>query len=375
MISESHARNCDVAQEPPLGMEIALELQSLDMEMTYNNEILVVGAGLSGSVVARQLAESGYKVRIVEQRDHVAGNCYDYVNDIGIRVHSYGPHIFHTSNKRVYDWLSQFTSWIQYEHRVVAKISKNRLVPFPPNAETLRHVPRGQLLDTFYRPYTIKMWGLSVEELNNNIVNRVPIREDGEDRYFPGDIYQALPRDGYTHMVENMLDHDLIKVSLKTKFDPEMESEYGHTFNSMPIDQYFNFEHGELPYRSIKFHNEIFKSPQLYNHPVVNFTDNSKFTRVTEWKNFPGHGTHPSQTYVTYEEPCDYKDNSCERYYPINDRNGSNRATFKRYYEQIPDHMTFIGRCGLYVYINMDQAVSSALAAAHKFTEKKRLAA
>jgi UDP-galactopyranose mutase len=343
--------------------------------MHRRERILVVGTGLSGSVVARELADHGYGVSIIDRRNHVAGNCYDYVSDLGIRVHKYGPHIFHTSNRTVVDWLSRFCEWVDYEHKVVAMLADGRLVPFPPNRETLRYVIPENLADVFYRPYTKKMWGLSLEELNRSIINRVPMRDDDEDRYFPKDTFQKLPRDGYTSMVNHILDHPLIEVRLDTVFKKSMERHYAHVFNSMPIDEYFDFLHGELPYRSIKFQHEVIEAPSMTDHPVINYTDDLKFTRVTEWKNFPGHGDHKDRTLITREEPCDCRDNGHERYYPVNDSAGTNAAIYRQYKAMAPDHMSFIGRCGQYVYLNMDQAVSSALAASRRFIAKRALAA
>lgn len=337
--------------------------------------ILVIGAGISGCVVARELADHGYEVSIIDRRDHVAGNCYDYVSDLGIRVHKYGPHIFHTSNWTVVDWLSRFCEWIDYEHKVVAMLDDGRLVPFPPNRETLRYVTPEKLADVFYRPYTEKMWGLPIEELNRNIINRVPTRDDGEDRYFPKDAFQKLPNDGYTSMVNQILDHPSIEVHLKTAFDKSMEQHYAHVFNSMAIDEYFDFIHGELPYRSIIFHHEVIEAPRVTVHPVINYTDDSRFTRVTEWKNFTGHGDHEGRTLITHEEPCDFRDNGHERYYPVKDSAGKNAAIYGRYKAMTPDHITFIGRCGQYVYLNMDQAVSSALASSRRFIARRALAA
>lgn len=330
-------------------------------------EFLIVGAGLSGATIARGLAESGHEVLIIDQKKHVAGHCYDFVDETGIRVHKYGPHIFHTSNSLVFDFLSRFTEWIDYEHRVVAKLSSGELVPFPPNSNTLKKINKDAVIDTFYRPYSEKMWALNLEELNPKIIDRVPIRSDAEDRYFPKDIYQKLPKNGYTHLVENILDHKRIKIQLETKFEAPMAHNYSHTFNSMPIDEFFDYRFGDLPYRSIKFHNNLHEMKSISAFPVINFTDRSKFTRQTEWKNFPLHGKNDRFTLVTVEEPCDYKDNEYERYYPVMDHAGKNRNTFKKYELLSPQNMTFIGRCGMYLYLDMDQAVSAALSVYRKF--------
>lgn len=333
------------------------------------NTILIVGSGLSGATIARELAENGFHVVVIDRKDHIAGHCYDYNLENGIRVHKYGPHIFHTSNETVISWLSRFTTWIDYEHKVVARLDDGKLVPFPPNKATLESVEYTNLVDTFYRPYTEKMWGKTLEELNPKILRRVPIRNDHEDRYFPNDKFQKLPEHGYTQLIDNILDHSSIEVRLNTPFNKDEHSHYFHIFNSMPIDEYFEFRFGELPYRSIKFHHTVFDQRSKSSHAVINFTDTDKFTRETEWKNFPGHGENIHETIVTKEEPCDYRDNNYERYYPVNDAAGENRATYQKYKELTPEKMTFIGRCGQYVYIDMDQAVSSSLGLSRKFLE------
>jgi len=329
--------------------------------------ILVVGAGFSGAVVARALAEKGYQVEVIDKKDHVAGHAYDYTNHLGIRVHKYGPHLFHTSNQKVVDWLSRFTQWTPYQHKVKAMLADGRLVTLPVNAETKAIVGEDNVLDIFFRPYTRKMWGKELEELDPSIINRVPIRDDLNELYFPNDSFQALPTHGYTRLIENMLDHPGIRVRLNTAYTPQDSAGFAHTFNSMPIDEYFGFKYGHLPYRSIKFHVVDIAAPRCYPVPSINFTHDGPYTRLTEWKNLPGHGSHPYQTTLTFEEPCDYKDNDMQRYYPVKDVSGANSALYKRYKEETPAHTTFIGRCGMYVYIDMHQAVSSALACASSY--------
>ena len=323
--------------------------------------ILVVGAGFSGAVVARELADRGLQVEVIDQKDHVAGHAYDYTNHLGIRVHKFGPHLFHTSNQKVVDWLSRFTEWIPYQHKVKAMLADGRLVTLPVNAETQQIVGEENVLDVFFRPYTRKMWGKELEELDPSIINRVPIRNDLNDLYFPNDSFQALPRNGYTRLMENILDHPNIRVTLNTKYQHSDSNGFSHTYNSMPIDEYFDFRYGDLPYRSIKFHTLDIAAPRCYPVPSINFTHDGPHTRLTEWKNLPGHGEHPHMTTLTFEEPCDYKDNDMQRYYPVKDISGKNVALYKRYRAETPEHMTFIGRCGMYVYIDMHQAVSSAL--------------
>jgi UDP-galactopyranose mutase len=329
--------------------------------------ILVVGAGLSGATIARELAEAGHIVDVIDRRHHIAGNAYDYYNEHGIRVHEYGPHLFHTNNKEVFDYLSRFTQWADYKHKVKAQLEDGRYVTLPVNKETKEIVGEENVLDIFFRPYTKKMWGVELDELNPEIINRVPIRDDDNELYFPNDEYQAMPVMGYTNMVNNMLSHINITVKLKTEFDKHMEPHYDHVFNSMPIDQYFGFKFGKLPYRSIKFHTVTLPLSSALPTATVNFTHDGPHTRVTEWKKIPCHGTNKYNTTLTFEEPCDYADNNFERYYPVKDRDGKNRELYEQYKNETPENMTFIGRCGLYAYLDMHQAVNSALATARKF--------
>ena len=179
--------------------------------MRQSNSILVVGAGFSGAVIARELAESGRHVVVIDKRDHVAGNAYDFTNEIGIRIHKYGPHLFHTSNDKVVEWLSKFTEWRPYQHKVKALLSDGRLVTLPVNKETTEIVGKENVLDIFFRPYTRKMWGIELEQIDRDIINRVPIRDDMNELYFPNDTFQALPAQGYTRTVEKILDHPNIE--------------------------------------------------------------------------------------------------------------------------------------------------------------------
>lgn len=328
--------------------------------------ILVVGAGFSGATIARFLAEAGYSVEVIDCRDHIGGNAFDYTNEHGIRIHKYGPHLFHTNSGKVVKWLSRFTEWVPYQHRVKAILNDGRYVTLPVNRETKEIVGEENILDIFFRPYTKKMWGVDLEDLDPSIVNRIPVRDDDNELYFPNDEFQSLPERGYTHLFENMLDHSLIKVQLNCQFERQMESEYQHVFNSMPIDVYYEKRFGDLPYRSIRFHHLSLPLPRLLPTTSINFTHDGPYTRITEWKNLPGHGRNACFTSLTYEEPCDYLDNNEERYYPVKDVLGENKKKYLKY-KSIPNpQVTFIGRCGLYAYIDMDQAVSSALSIAEK---------
>jgi UDP-galactopyranose mutase len=333
-------------------------------------KILVVGAGFSGSVIAHELAKLGFFVDVIDERDHIAGNAYDYENEHGIRIHKYGPHIFHTNNKKVYEWVTQFSEWVEYKHKVKAQLSNGEYVTLPVNRETKNKVGKENIIDIFYRPYTKKMWDKELEELDPNILKRVPIRDDDNEYYFPDALYNVMPKYGYTEVFKDILNHENIKVSLNTPFTKDMETDYSHVFNSMAIDCYYDYEFGHLPYRSLKFHHVSLPMTKVLPTSVVNFTHDGKYTRMTEWKQFPNHGTSDKWTTLTYEEPCDYKENDFKRFYPVKDINGENRNLYNRYKAIENTKTTFIGRCGMYVYIDMDQAINSSLAIVEKFKGK-----
>jgi UDP-galactopyranose mutase len=327
-------------------------------------KVLIVGAGLSGATIARELAEAGIRVDLIDRRNHVAANAFDETNEYGIRVHRYGPHLFHTSDIRVVNWLSQFCEWVPYKHKVKALLSDFRYVTLPVNLETKKIIGSENVQSILFRPYTKKMWGIDIEDLDSSVLARIPIRDDLNELYFPNDNFQALPRGGYTQLVKNILSHEKIRIFLNTKFDKKMLPEYEHCFNSMPIDEYFDFALGELPYRSIKFHTYTIPVPRVLPVATVNFTHEGPYTRVTEWSALPEHGESKWHTTITIEEPCDYRDNNMERYYPMKDASGENRALYRRYRAMTGPTMTFIGRCGTYAYLDMHQAVSHGLSTA-----------
>ena len=335
-------------------------------------KVLIVGAGFSGVTVARTLAEAGHKCHVIDKRPHIGGNAYDYNNHLNIRIHAYGPHIFHTNNEKVVNWVKRFGEWIDYKHKVKAQLSDGRYVTLPVNKETKEIVGEKNILDTFFRPYTKKMWGVELDELDPSIINRIPIRDDDNEYYFPNDKFQIMPKDGYTKIFENILDHENIKTDISITFDKSMEKDYDYIFNSMPIDVYFNFKHGKLPYRSIKFINIDLPMAKVLPTSVVNFTHSEPYTRITEWKNFPNHGTS-NYTTVTVEEPCDYEDNSEERYYPVKDLKGENRERFKKYKKEVDNtKIKFIGRCGNYAYLDMHQAIAAAMTASKQFINNNK---
>ena len=210
------------------------------------------------------------------------------------------------------------------------------------------------------------MWELELEELDVSVVQRIPIRTDSDDRYFPADRFQMLPRDGYTRLFENLLDHDRIDVALGRPFEPALLRGYAHCFNSMPIDEFFDYRFGPLPYRSIRFHHRLRSVEQsLGNAATVNFTDAGPLTRQTDWSRLPYHVVRPGPVKtVTLEEPCDYTANGYERYYPVKTSDGRHQAVYRRY-KALADArpgMTFIGRCGTYQYLDMHQVINQSLA-------------
>jgi UDP-galactopyranose mutase len=373
--------------------------------------VLVVGAGFAGAVYARTLAERGWHVAVIDRRPHVAGNAYDQVDATGTRIHRYGPHLFHTNNERVVTWLTRFGVFVPYEHRVRAELPDGRCVPLPINRQTINavfgvhlsgpdavrdflaaqaephpapasaadhlhaHIGR-RLTDLFFRPYTRKMWALDLEELDAAVVRRIPLRFDDEDRYFPGEAFQMLPRDGYTRLVEAILDHPAIRVTLGVAFDRSMVRACAHCFNSMAIDEYFDNCLGPLPYRSIRFHH--LSVPAEYargDATTLNYTDDGPLTRETDWSRLPGHAARADGARtITREEPCDYRDNDLERYYPVKTTDGRYDAVYRRYRALAAREgdVTFIGRCGTYQYLDMHQVINQSLAGAELWADGNR---
>ncbi|GAB4253807.1 MAG: UDP-galactopyranose mutase [Methylomicrobium sp.] len=373
-----------------------------------NNDILVVGAGFAGATIARELAESGrFSVHVIDRRDHVAGNAFDPVDThLKIRVHRYGPHIFHTNDVRIVEYLSRFTEWIPYSHRVEAWVENTGYVPLPINRLTLNAIYRRQLadqtevrafLDTircrhrkpvnalqiaentygteltqlFFARYTRKMWGIELSDLPPEILARLPVRYDDNCDYF-NDKFQFMPKHGYLGLFENLLDHPAITVSLSCAFDKSMEKAYYHIFNSMPIDVYFEECFGALPYRSIKFEHRFV---DVHDQPVptVNFTDESAYTRQTDWRLYPGCDLGASSALLTLERPCSYDENDYERYYPVKTVDGVPQQLYRRYRDEADKlaHVTFIGRCGQYIYYDMHQVVANSLKIAKTFLQKQ----
>ncbi|CAI3787773.1 UDP-galactopyranose mutase [Pseudomonas sp. MM227] len=354
-------------------------------------DYLVVGAGFAGSVIAERLAAGlGMNVLVIDRREHIGGNAYDHLDAAGVMVHRYGPHIFHTNAQRIVDYLSRFTQWRPYEHRVLAQVD-DHLVPIPINLTTLntlfdlqmdeagaerflaeRAQPvecirtsedvvinqiGEQLYQKFFQGYTRKQWGLDPSQLDKSVTSRIPTRTNVDDRYFT-DSFQAMPLDGYTRMFENMLDHPRIDVLLDTDFAQVREQlACTQLIYCGPVDEYFEFRLGRLPYRSLRFEHKTLQQPQLQAVAVVNYPDEAvPYTRITEYKHLTGQ-QHP-HTSITYEYPCAEGD----PYYPI--PRAENAQLYQRYKALADDTpgVTFLGRLGTYKYYNMDQVVGQALA-------------
>ncbi len=368
--------------------------------------VLVVGAGFAGACYARELAEAGHSVTVIDQRHHIGGNAYDEVSAQGVRVHRYGPHLFHTNMADVVAWLRRFGELVPYQHKVEAIVPSGARVPMPVNRSTINAVfglslddedavtaflasqgePIGEprnageylrskigpvLTDLFFRPYTRKMWALDLEDMDAAVVKRIPLRHDDEDRYFPNDQFQYLVSDGYTALFERLLQHERIEVRLNQVFEREMLADYDVCFNSMPIDAFFDNAFGPLPYRSIRFHHR--SEPEGYGagySSVTNFTDAGPFTRETDWARLPGHRVvETGAKTVTLEEPCDYADNNYERYYPVKTSDGRFEVIYEKYRalaEQRGD-CHFIGRCGTYKYLDMHQVINQSRSGARKW--------
>jgi UDP-galactopyranose mutase len=355
-------------------------------------DYVIVGAGFAGSVMAERLArDSGKRVLVIDRRAHVAGNAYDHRDENGILIHQYGPHIFHTNSAEIVAYLSAFTAWRPYTHRVLASID-GMLVPIPINRTTInalyglslttdqqaadflaaRAEPTAvvetsedvvvtavgrDLYEKFFRGYTRKQWGLDPSQLDKAVTSRVPTRTDTDDRYFT-DVHQAMPADGYTAMFERMLDHPGIDIMLGTDFaDLSPAITFDRLVYTGPIDEYFGYRYGKLPYRSLRFQHERLDQETFQPVAVVNYPDEATpFTRITEYKYLTGQVS--PQTSITYEYPSDEGD----PYYPV--PRAENQELFKRYeaLALAEPNVIFVGRLATYRYYNMDQVVGQALA-------------
>jgi UDP-galactopyranose mutase len=353
-------------------------------------DYLVVGAGFAGATIAERLAvHAGKRVLICDKRPHIGGNAFDFYDEHGILIHKYGPHIFHTNSAEVFGYLSRFTEWRAYQHRVRAWVD-GQLVPIPINLDTINQLygtrftslelenffasvaePRHplktsedvivnrvgrELYEKFFRNYTRKQWGLDPSELDAAVTARVPVRTNRDDRYFT-DTYQSMPLHGYTRMFERMLAHPNIHILVNSDYrDIRALVPHRQLIYTGPVDEYFDYCFGKLPYRSLRFQWQTREVATAQAAPVINYPNEHLYTRVTEFKQLTGQ-EHPKSTLV-YEYPT----NEGDPYYPV--PTSANAALYAKY-QALADatpEVQFLGRLGTYKYYNMDQVVAQALA-------------
>jgi UDP-galactopyranose mutase len=370
-------------------------------------DALVVGAGYAGSIMAERLAsQCGHRVLIIDRRDHIAGNAYDYADEHGVVCHKYGPHIFHTQSDKVVDYLSHFTEWRPYEHRVLANVRGQQL-PMPINRDTINRLygldldseeaveaflaeraePRERietsedscvarfgrdLYEAFFQGYTRKQWARDPSELHASVCARIPIRFNQDDRYF-GDAFQKMPADGYTAMFERILDHPNIEVRTSTDFAEVRETvAYDQLVYTGPIDEFYDHRFGKLPYRSLEFEHRTVETPDgELVQPVASINEPSAdvpFTRTTEYRHLTGQ-THTHSTLAT-----EYPRSEGDPYYPV--PQAGNRELYKRYETlgaQQDPNVTFVGRLARYQYLNMDQVTGQALSTFEGLVESGRV--
>jgi UDP-galactopyranose mutase len=359
---------------------------------------LIVGAGFAGSVLAERLAsQRGDKVLVIDKRDHIGGNAFDVKNADGIWIHQYGPHIFHTNSDMILSYLSTFTQWRPYAHRVLAKVD-GQLLPIPINLDTVNRLyglslsseelegflaARAEpieeivtsedvvvskvgrdLYEKFFRGYTRKQWGLDPSQLDKSVTSRVPTRTNRDDRYFE-DKHQCMPLNGYTRMFERMLAHPNITVMTGKSFEQVRDQvDYKRLIFTGPVDEYFDYCYGKLPYRSLRFVHETLDKTWHQPVAVVNYPQTEDYTRITEYKHLTGQA-HP-KTSITYEYPSDLGD----PFYPV--PRPENQELYKRY-EKLANatrEVWFAGRLATYRYYNMDQIVGQALATFKRIDEE-----
>ena len=359
-----------------------------------SHKILIIGAGISGAVLAERYAANGKKVLIIEKRDHIAGNCYDFIDDNGILVSKYGAHLFHTNEKEVWQYVNRFAQWYAWEHTVLAKV-EDQLVPIPVNRDTVNTLFNLQLKNSeemeqwleenrvkieypkngkeavlnkvgntlyekMFRHYTKKQWDKYPEELDASVLDRIPVRTNTDNRYF-SDTYQALPKGGYTKMFENILKHPNITIRLETDyFDIKQQlPSFEKIFYTGPIDRFFEFKHSlieKLEYRSINFVSETINKEFFQENSVINYPGMEvDYTRIIEYKHF---GNQLSKKTTIVKE---YTTDEGEPYYPV--LNTKNQEIYKKYKEEAAKHpnIHFVGRLANYKYFNMDQAFKNAL--------------
>lgn len=357
----------------------------------------IVGAGFSGAVVARQLAEAGHRITVFDSRDHVAGNCHTGRHETGVMVHTYGPHIFHTQHEHVWTYINRFATMRPYNHRVKAtsgggiyslpvnlltinqffgttftpaeaeafiatKSDKSIVAPVTFEDQALKFVGR-ELYEAFFSGYTKKQWGVDPTELPASILARLPVRFTYEDSYFSHP-YQAIPEHGYTPIVEAILDHPSIEVNLNTTFSRSRNGDFDHVFWTGPIDAYFDYEHGRLGYRTLDFEQQV-SDGDFQGCPVMNYCDETiPYTRITEHKHFAPWESHDrTVTYREFSRLCEPNDIP---YYPI--RLVKEKEQLLNYVQlaRRADGVTFLGRLGTYRYLDMDVTIHEALSAAER---------
>jgi UDP-galactopyranose mutase len=359
---------------------------------------LIVGAGFAGSVLAERLAsERGDCVLLVDRRTHIGGNAYDHLDEAGVLVHKYGPHIFHTNSQQIFDHLSQFTKWRPYSHRVLAHVD-GKQVPIPINRTTINtlyglnltseeleiwlrqraepvenintsedvvvSVVGRELYEKFFRGYTRKQWGVDPSQLDKSVTARVPTRTNDDSRYFT-DAFQFMPLNGYTAMFKRMLSHANIDVRLGVDFEEIRETRnYRRLIFTGPIDEYFQYCFGRLPYRSLSFKHVTLDEPWHQSVGVVNYPMTEDYTRITEYKHLTGQ--EHAKTSLTYEYPAEYGD----PYYPVpREENAERYRQYEALARKTPD-VWFVGRLATYKYYNMDQVVGQALATFRRIEER-----
>lgn len=368
------------------------------MEKTsQNSPIIIVGAGISGATIARKYAEDGNKVLVVDKRDHIGGNTYDFINEHGVLMAKYGAHIYHDSDDETWEFVSRFTEWIPYEHRVKSYV-EGKLVPVPTNIDTynevlgmdftdgnklkewvesqhpeieepknseesaLKRIGSDVIYEKMFKNYTKKQWDKYPSELDASVMERIPVRYDHNDRYF-GDKYEGIPKEGYTVMVRNMLDHKNIQVILGRDYHDMTLSKPKLLFYTGKIDTYFGDKFGKLEYRSIEFEHETLRQESYQDLPVINYPEEEyPFTRIIEHKKF--YSQDLPVTTITRE----YSIAGGEPYYPV--PNQENRDLYEKYKVEAEklekDGIYFIGRLASYKYFNMNQAIRAALDLYHK---------
>lgn len=356
-------------------------------------KILIVGAGFSGAVIARSLAEAGHKVAVIDSRDHVAGNCHTYRDEkTDIMVHKYGPHIFHTDNETVWEYINRFGEMMPYVNRVKA-ITGNRVYSLPINLHTINqffsktlspndaeifieaqadrsisepetfeeqalHFVGKPLYEAFFKYYTIKQWGTEPSNLPASILKRLPLRFNYDDNYF-NHKYQGMPKNGYTSIVDNILNHHNIELKLEIEYFEGMRNDFEHMVWSGPLDAYFDHQLGRLSYRTLDFE-PFYGQGDVQGNAVINYCDRQvPYTRITEHKHFSPWEEHSeSICYKEYSRVCGKEDIP---YYPI--RLMNDKQLLQQYVDMAEqsDGVTFVGRLGTYRYLDMDVTIKEAL--------------